>query len=110
MSVSEEYRDFILSQLEGLGDLKSRRMFGGAGIWCDGLFIALLADDTAYFKVDDTNRPDYEEEGMDPFTYQRNNRTQHLQFYEIPPDILEDPEALLLCAEKSLTVARNKQT
>ena len=71
MAVSDEFHDFVLEQLEGLGHLTSKRMFGGVGIWCDGTFFALIAGNTPYLKVDDSNRHDFEERGMEPFRVKR---------------------------------------
>ena len=60
MSISDEYLTYVIGQLECIGPVQSRRMFGGAGLYLDGLFFALIADDTRYFKVDDSNRSDYD--------------------------------------------------
>lgn len=64
MAVSAAYRDYVLEQLAGLGPIRARKMFGGVGIYLHGLFFALIADEVLYFKVDDSNRPDYEAAGM----------------------------------------------
>ena len=102
MPVDPSYRDFVLEQLQRVvPDVTQRAMFGGVGIYSERLFFALIADDTLYFKVDDTNRPDYEEPGMRQF--------DPLQYYEVPADALEDPEALRRWAEKAIAVAARKR-
>jgi len=53
MSVSDEYLTYMIGPLECIGPVQSRCMFGGAGLYFDGLFFALIADDILYFKVDD---------------------------------------------------------
>ncbi len=81
-------------------------MFGGVGLYCDGFFFGLVADDTLYFKVDDSNRPDFEEQGMGPFKpYQDNSHV--MQYYEAPADILEDDTLLCEWGGKALEVAKN---
>ena len=50
-------------------------MFGGAGVYCDGVMFALVPRDTLYFRVDDGNRAAYEAEGLEPFTYDGKGRT-----------------------------------
>ncbi len=68
MAVSSEYKAFVAEQLEPLGPVTTRNMFGGAGVYLDGLMFGLIANETLYFKVDDRNRVDYESEGLGPFT------------------------------------------
>jgi hypothetical protein len=60
MASSADFIEFLKDQLRGLGHVTSRRMFSGAGIYCDGVIFALLLRDTLYFKVDDGNRAAYE--------------------------------------------------
>ena len=107
MSVSDEYLTYVVEQLEGLGPVQSRRMFGGAGLYCDGLFFAVVADDVLYFKVDDSNRADYEAAGMEPFQPFPDKKSV-MQYYEVPIDVLENRQTLHDWARKALDVARRK--
>ena len=80
-------------------------MFGGVGIYAAELFFALLDDDTLYFKVDDSTRPRFEDRGMTPFRpYGEDGEV--MQYYEVPADVLEDPEALGAWVEAAIAVAR----
>lgn len=105
MPVSPEYRDWVLEQLRHVGTVTSRSMFGAYGLYLDGLFFALIDDDTLYFKVDDSNRPDFERAGMEPFRPYGDERA--MQYYEVPPDVLEDFDQLRSWAERALAVARS---
>lgn len=105
MAVSQGYVDYVLEQLEGLGDVSGRRMFGGYGIYCDGLFFALIADDVLYLKVDDTNRPDFEARGLQPFR-PYPDKPDTMQYYPVDSEVLEDRERLHAWAGRSLDVAR----
>ena len=84
-------------------------MFGGVGIYSGDLFFALLANDTLYLKVDDSNRPDFEARGMGPFLPFGDERDK-MQYYEVPADLLEDPDALRPWAEKAIAVAAKKKS
>lgn len=84
-------------------------MFGGVGIYSGELFFALIAEDTLYFKVDESTRPDFEARGMEPFR-PFGDAGGTMQYYQLPEDVLEDPEALRVWAEKALTVARQKKS
>jgi len=107
MPVSDEYLTYVIDQLECLGPVQSRRMFGGAGLYFEGLFFAVVADDILYFKVDDSNRTDYEAAGMGPFQPFPNKKTV-MQYYEVPIDVLENRDALHDWAQKALSVAERK--
>ena len=64
-------------------------MFGGVGLYCQGLFFALIDDDTLYLKVDDATRPEFERLGIQPFR-PYGDESQGMQYYELPADVLED--------------------
>jgi DNA transformation protein and related proteins len=111
MAVSESFRGFVLEQLGRVTPVSARSMFGGVGLYADGLFFALLAEDRLYFKVDETNRPDFERFGMQPFRpFGENNA---MGYYEVPADVVEDPEQLALWMRKAVEAAakaKRKQT
>jgi DNA transformation protein len=104
MPVSPEYRRFVLEQLAHLGQVTDKSMFGGVGIYLNGVFLALIADDVVYFKVDDSNRTDYEAAGMGPFKPYRNKKTT-MPYYEVPVSVLEDVDHLTAWARKAYAVA-----
>ena len=84
-------------------------MFGGVGIYSSDLFFALIADDTLYFKVDDSTRPEFEARGMEPFRpFGDDGGT--MQYYQVPEDLLEDPDAMRPWVEKAMAVARQSKT
>ena len=107
MPVSNEYLIYVIDQLECLGPIQSRRMFGGAGLYFDSLFFALVADDVLYFKVDDSNRPDYEEASMEAFRPFPDKSTV-MGYYQVPIDVLENRDLLRDWAAKALSVAERK--
>lgn len=104
MPVSAEYRDWIVEQLRFDGPVTHRAMFGGVGLYSDGLFFGLIDDDVLYFKVDDVNRPDFESAGAGPFRPYGDERT--MQYYEIPADVLEDRPTLAAWMAKAVDAAR----
>ena len=67
LRVSDSYKRFVLDQLEELGDVRPRSMFGGVGLYHRDVFFGIVAADVLYLKVDDTTRGDYERAGMGPF-------------------------------------------
>jgi len=106
--VSDDYLEFVLEQLEGAGEVVARKMFGGVGLYLEGLTFALIADDVLYFKVDDTNRSDYEAEGMGQFQPFKDKKTT-MPYYEVPIEVLEKRDLLKDWADKALAVAKSKK-
>jgi DNA transformation protein len=109
VTVSPSFRTFIVDQLTRVvPGVRARSMFGGVGIYAGDLFFALLDDDTLYFKVDDSNRRDFEARKMGPFRpYGEDGEA--MQYYAVPADLLEDPDGLRPWAEKAIAVAARKK-
>lgn len=103
MAVSKTYRDFVLEQLGRVTPVSGKSMFGGAGIYAQGLFFALIAEDRLYFKVDDATRPDFERRGMEPF--RPFGEDSAMGYYEVPADVVEDIAQLELWIGKASDVA-----
>lgn len=69
MTTSAQFIGFLKEQMAGFGEVTSKRMFGGAGLYRDGLIFALIVEDTLYLKADEQSRGQFEAEGLGPFTY-----------------------------------------
>lgn len=103
MAVSSEYKAFVVEQLEPLGPIHTRNMFGGAGVYLDTLMFGLIAGETLYFKTGERNRADYEDEGMGPFTVQMaRGGTGTFSYYEVPERLYDEPDELVEWARKAL--------
>lgn len=95
--------DLLIEHLAPLGRISVRRMFSGGGVYCDGVIVALVLRDAVHFKVDDHNRPDYEAEGMAPFSYQtKTGRHVLSSYWRIPERLLDEPDELVAWARKAL--------
>jgi DNA transformation protein len=107
MPVTPSYKAFVLEQLAVAGPVRARSMFGGVGLYCQGLFFALINDDTLYLKVDDTTRPEFERIGSEPFR-PFGDDSHVMQYYALPAELLEDRAALCPWVEQAVGVARRK--
>lgn len=105
--VSEGFRQYVQEQLSQVTPVTLRRMFGGVGIYSRGFFFALMDNDTLFFKVDESNRPDYEARGMGAFRPFGDDRVS-MQYYELPAEILEDAELLRPWVHRSVSAAMRK--
>jgi len=106
MSVSPSYRQFVVDALgRVVPGLRAQSMFGGVGLYAEQLFFALIAGNTLYLKVDDTTRGDFTALGMGPFR-PFGEGGEVMQYYELPAELLEEPEAVREWIEKAVEVAR----
>jgi DNA transformation protein and related proteins len=106
LTVTTAFRDYVLDQLEELGDVDSRAMFGAVGLYHRGVFFGILARDVLYLKVDDASRADYERAGMHAFRpYPERGGT--MRYYSVPIDVLESPIDLARWARKAVAAASN---
>jgi DNA transformation protein len=93
MPVSDDFREFALEQLRAVTAVAWKRMFGAVGVYADSVFFAIIDDDTLYFKVGDASRARYVEAGSKAFQ-PYGDGTQSVNYFELPPDVLEDEEML----------------
>jgi DNA transformation protein len=103
---AKAFKDATVAHLNQVAPVTARAMFGGYGLYLEGVMFALIAYEVLYFKVDEGNRPDYEAAGMGPFIYSRDGRDMVMSYYRIPPDVYEDLGTLYEWVEKSLAAAR----
>jgi len=106
MTVSADFLAYVLEQLAALDDVSSRRMFGGAGLYCDELFFGLISQDTLYLRVDDSNRADFTARGTGPFRPYADRPELSMSYFEAPADVLEDARQLAEWARRSVAVAQ----
>ncbi len=106
MSTSAEFLAFVTEQMAGFGPVDVRRMFGGAGVFRDGVMFALIADEVLYLKADETTEADFKAEGLAPFTYQtkRNPRTV-MSYWRAPERCLDDPDDMTEWCRNAFAVA-----
>lgn len=106
MTASDSFTDAIAEALVAFGPLTIKRMFGGAGIWRDGVMFALIADDTLYLKTDAANHATFEAEGCAPFSYQKvGGQMAVMSYWRAPERLLDDPEELLVWARRAYDAA-----
>jgi DNA transformation protein len=105
MTGESEFVGFVIESLRPLGPVAARRMFGGHGIFMDGVMFGLIADDQLYLKVDDGNRTAYEAEGLQPFSYRGRGGRIETSYREAPSEGFEDPEVLCDWAREAYAAA-----
>ena len=51
MASHQDFVDYVAEQLREAGAICSRKMFGEYGLYCDGIFFAVICDDQLFVKV-----------------------------------------------------------
>lgn len=105
MGVSNEYKAFVSDQLSGLGPVSVRSMFGGGGVFLDGVMFALIADERLYLRASDTTKADFEAEGMGPFTYEKSGKRSIMAYWEVPERLYDEPDELTAWARRAFGIA-----
>jgi len=108
MAVDNRYIDWVLGQLAGAERVSARRMFGGVGLYRDDVFFAIISSNTLYFRVDDASRVFYEGRGMSRFRPYRNKPHLSMNYYEVPADVLEDPDECVAWALRAAAAAAGR--
>jgi len=109
MAVQPQYLAWVLEQLEALGGVTSRRMFGGVGLYNSELFFGLIDDDTLFFKTDESNAAEYQLRNMPRFMPPADRPLGPMGYHQVPADIIEDAEMLVGWARKAVAVALASQ-
>lgn len=106
MARRSEFVEHVLETLRPFGPVEARSMFGGWGLYHEGLFFALVAEDTLYLKVDDATRPEFEAAGLGPFVYaMKEGRKSVMSYYQAPEEALESPPVMAAWARKGYAAA-----
>jgi DNA transformation protein len=104
LKVSDGFKTFVLDQLEELGGVTPKSMFGGVGLYYRGVFFGILARDRLFLKVDARNIGDFTNAGTKPFK-PYPNRAGTMKYYEVPLAVLESPIELAAWARKAIAAA-----
>lgn len=95
MPNTADFIAWVIELAQPTSRVSARAMFGGHGLYADGIIFAIVVDDTLYLKTDDGNRADFAAQGLLPFVYaSRNGERTAMSYYEAPDDALETPEAM----------------
>ena len=107
MVASDSFAEFLREQLAPLGRITTRRMFGKTGVFCDGLMLAMVTENTLYFRVDDHNQTAFAEAAsFPPLNYEKGGQLIDLSFWRAPERLFDEPEEFVEWARAALAAAR----
>ncbi len=111
MVASDSFAEFLREQLAPIGHIVMRRMFGKTGVFCDGLMLGMVRDDTLYFRVDDHNQEIFKEaQSFPPLNYEKGGSAIDLSFWRAPERLFDEPDELVTWARAALSAARRVAT
>ncbi len=105
MSASQDFATHIVDLLEAFGSCEARRMFGGFGIFHQGLMFGLIDDGNLYLKADAQSREHFVAEGSSAFSYTKKNKVYQLSYFLVADDFFEDETACLRWARLAFDAA-----
>ena len=110
MKKHNEFIDFLTEVFEEFGPIEARKMFGGYGIYHDGLMFALVADNTLYLKADESTKHHFESKGLPQFEYERKDKSIKMSYYLAPDEIFDDRDEAAIWASHAYEAAFNSKS
>ena len=108
MPVSSEEKEFVayvVDLMQSIGPVRAKSMFGGHGIFLEGLMFGLVADSVLYLKVNKETEMDFKTRGLEAFTYNKKGKEFKMSYYQAPEEALEDHEERKSWANKAYGAA-----
>jgi len=108
MARDDAYFDYLLELLAGLEKISSKKMFGGRGVYCNGVIFGLVIDEVFYLKVDELTEPLFVAAGCQPFVYDMKNKQVAMSYWSVPAEAMESSEEMLPWARHAHAAALRK--
>ena len=106
MVASPAFADFLREQLAPIGRVTLRRMFGKTGVFCDGVMLGMVTENTLYFRVDEDNRETFKEAAaFPPLNYAKKGAMIDLSFWRVPERLFDEPDELMVWTKAALAAA-----
>ncbi|MGE5453546.1 MAG: TfoX/Sxy family DNA transformation protein [Acidobacteriota bacterium] len=106
----QAFAQYVVGQMAGFATVQAKAMFGGFGIYLDGLMFALIVDDQLYFKADDQSIALFTNRGLEPFRYETKKGTKSsLSYYLAPPEVYDEADEMAKWARLGYDCAVRQQ-
>src|SRR5688500_18820582 len=106
--MADAFIEHLHDLFAALGPISTRAMFGGHGVYFEGLSIGIVIDDALYLKADDATREHFEAAGCAPFVYAGQQQPITTSYWSLPEDAMESPQAMLPWAKLAFEAALRK--
>lgn len=108
MPASKEEKEFVayvVDLMQCVGPVYARSMFGGHGIYLQGVMFGLVADSVLYLKTDKETENEFRDKGLDVFTYNKKGKVYRMSYHQAPEEALEDSEEMRFWSNRAYGVA-----
>lgn len=108
MPTSKESKEFVayaVDLIQSIGPVVAKSMFGGHGIFLNGVMFGLVADSVLYFKADKELGNRFVSMGLEAFTYNKKGKLIKMSYYQAPEEALENTEEMSKWANKAYGAA-----
>lgn len=105
-----EFVAYVLELMAGWAPVSARKMFGGHGLYRDGLMFALIVEDELFLKTDADNVAQFERAGSRPFVYQNKTRTVQMSYWSAPEASLESSDEMGIWCRSAYGAAMRART
>lgn len=106
--MSREYLDYLHDLFSAFAAVTTRAMFGGHGVYRDGVIVAIVIDEAIYLKVDAETRAAFEAAGSEPFVYEAKGKAVPMSYWSVPEDALDSPQEFRPWAQRAWEAALRK--
>ena len=101
----KEFVNYVVELMQSIGPVHAKSMFGGHGIFLEGIMFGLIADSVLYFKVDKETENDFKAKGLSAFTYNKKGKEYKMSYYQAPEEVLEDCDEMNTWVNKAYASA-----
>ncbi|MEN8205629.1 MAG: TfoX/Sxy family protein [Pseudomonadota bacterium] len=101
----KEFVSYVVELMQSVGPVQAKSMFGGHGIFLEGLMFGLVADSVLYLKADADTEGEFKARGLEPFTYNKKGKEFKMSYFQAPEETLEDGEEMNAWANRAYSVA-----
>jgi DNA transformation protein len=108
MREDEGFLEWLRELLEPAGRVAFRRMFGGHGVYLDGLFVAIVIEGRPYLKADAETDPAFRAAGCAPFVYESRGKPVPMSYWSVPESALDSAEDMAPWARRAIAAALRK--
>ena len=106
--MGRDYLDYLHDLFSAFAPVSTRAMFGGHGVYRDGVIVAIVIDEAIYLKVDDLSRAAFEAEGCEPFMYEAKGKAVPMSYWSVPDEALDSPQEFRPWAQRAWEAALRK--
>ena len=107
---TQEFINYVVDLMQSIGPVVPKRMFGGHGIFLDGLMFGLIADGVLYLKADKDNKTKFTDRGLVAFKYSKKGKEYSMSYYQAPDEALEDSDVMNHWANNAYNTALKAAT